>query len=58
MQELEMNISLPNQIVIYIQLRMGCLGSACTVAKGEIRVGGRNHHKLYTEQKSQTFFQS
>lgn len=41
MQELEMNISLPNQIVIYMQLRMGCLGSACSFAKGEKR-GRRN----------------
>lgn len=32
-----MNISLPNQIVIYMQLRMGCLGSACSFAKGEKR---------------------
>lgn len=46
MQELEMNISLPNQIVIYMLLRMGCLGSACSLAKGEIGVGGRNGHKL------------
>lgn len=32
-----MNISLPNQIVIYMQLRMGCPGSACSFAKGEKR---------------------
>lgn len=30
-----MNISLPNQIVIYMQLRMGCPGSACPCAEGE-----------------------
>lgn len=32
-----MNISLPNQIVIYMQLRMGCPGSACPFAQGEKR---------------------
>lgn len=41
MQDLEMNISLPNQIVIYMQLRMGCPGSACSFAKGKKR-GGKN----------------
>jgi len=37
-----MNISLPNQIVIYMQLRMGCPGSACSFTTGEKR-GRRNN---------------
>lgn len=53
-----MNISLPNQIVIYMQLRMGCPGSACSFAKGKRGIGGINCHKHYTELKSQTLFWS
>lgn len=32
-----MNISLPNQIAIYMELRIGCPGSGCSFAKGEKR---------------------
>lgn len=51
-----MNISLPNQIVIYMQLRMGCPGSACPCAEGEKRGRRAKSSQILIELKSQTLF--
>lgn len=51
-----MNISLPNQIVIYMQLRMGCPASACPCAEGEKRGRRAKSSQILIELKSQTLF--
>lgn len=50
-----MNISLPNQIAIYMELRIGCPGSVCSFAKGEKRSRRNKSSKTSKTKISNSF---